>query len=131
MKHILLKFNYGVEIGAYLAYSGHYSVTGDYRIRLIAKEELVHRLTIRKILTSYGERPSKVFNFIFGTIGKSINFLCHYSPTFLMDFVARSMEIFAVISYRHLAKLYPEHEQTFISMAEAEDVHKRYFARGV
>lgn len=127
MNHFLLKFNYGVEIGAQLAYLGHYAATGDKQILKIAQEEQDHKDELYKILTGYEEAPSPFINMFFWLIGTSIRYACRISPKSLLNFVAQSMEIFAIFSYKMLAKKYPEFSCVFLSMSEAEERHRIYF----
>lgn len=74
MKHFMLKFNAGVEIGARLAYEGHYARTKQDRIYEIIKEEIVHRKELEAILHIQNERPSLIIDFSFIIIGNVINF---------------------------------------------------------
>lgn len=127
MSHFLLKFNYGVEIGAYLAYAGHYDATHDLNILHIMDDELTHRAELYRILRDHGEEPSNIINGFFTIVGKVIRRCCHYSPNFMLNFVASSMEIFAVVSYRKLSQLYPKYEMVLLSMAETEETHRQYF----
>jgi rubrerythrin len=127
MKHWLLRFNYGVEIGARLAYLGHYQATGDIEILKIANEELEHRTNCEWVLRSYGKKPFWGFNLGFLIVGNLIKQLCRVSPEFMMNLVARSMELFAGVNYQLLAKLYPEFEWLFLDMARAEMRHEAYF----
>lgn len=129
MKHFLLKFNHGVEIGARLAYLGHYDATGDRKIKKIASEEFEHREVLRQILAYYGETPSRIINFLFTFVGSTIGNLCLFCPFFMLDFVARTMETFAVINYSYLATLYPDYSSTFREMAKTELAHETYFKR--
>ena len=127
MKHFLLKFNHGVEIGAYLAYVGHYRRTMDSRVQAIANEELEHRSELVEFLKYYGEVPNPVIDFCFTVVGTVIQKLCHFSPKFALNFVARSMELFAVFNYDRLAKIYPEFEYSFKHMSNTEKRHAVFF----
>jgi rubrerythrin len=127
MAHFMLKFNHGVEIGAYWAYIGHYERTGDPEIFRIAMEEEKHRRKLQRTLEYFGDRPNDTVNQAFMKIGLVIRFLCKYSPLFMLNFVACSMELFAIFSYRRLAKKYPYFRSMFTEMAEAEERHARYF----
>ena len=52
MKHFLLKFNHGVEIGAYLAYIGHFKRTNEARmVGTETNEACVWPICSKKILT--------------------------------------------------------------------------------
>lgn len=127
MKHALIKFNYGVEIGAHKAYLGHYDRTKDANVFDIAQDEVEHRAILGDILEELGEKPSKFFNVPFGIIGEVIKRLCAYSPRFMLNFVARSMEFFAVVNYIELAKRYPKYRIQFVKMATREHEHGEYF----
>lgn len=130
MKHFGLKLNYAIEIGAHLAYLGHYQRTKDENVLKIADEEVTHRFTVQHILTELGERPSKVLNGIFTVIGHTVGVLCLISPKFALNFVARSLELFAVFSYSGLATLYPKFRRLLKEMAYAEERHRVYFTGG-
>ena len=127
MKHALLKFNHGVEIGARLAYLGHYKVTGDTKILAIANEELEHRKTVKRILETLGHKPFWGFDMFFTLVGNTIQYLCYISPKFALNWVASIMEVFAVFNYTKLARIYPRFDITFKDMAEAEKLHEDYF----
>lgn len=127
MKHFLLKFNHGVEIGANLAYIGHWQRTNDKKIYSICIDEVQHQLHLESILEDFDEVPSRVIDFIFRAIGHSIMFLCAFCPIWSLNLVARSMEIFAVYNYSKLAKKYPKYETLFLEMAKTEQEHKEYF----
>lgn len=132
MRHWLLKFNHGVEIGAYMAYVGHVHVTKDPNIAAIAREELDHREVIRQILKDHNETPSVIFDGFFTIVGTFIQYACLVSPKWSLDFIARVMEIFAVINYTKLSKIYgTEYVLTFIEMAKAEERHRLYFEGGL
>jgi rubrerythrin len=127
MKHFYLKFNHGVEIGARLAYLGHYKRTKDRNVLNIANEELVHQQTLKKILRFHGELPSKPIDVAFSLIGNTVSLLCRISPRFMLNFVASTLETFAIFSYGYLAVVYPIFRENFLLMAKAERQHERYF----
>jgi rubrerythrin len=130
MKHFLLKFNHGVEIGARLAYLGHYDRVGHEKIKSIAYDELRHKLQLEDVLKHFGEEANPIIDAIFWTIGHTIKWLCRYCPRWSLDLVARSMEMFAIFNYTKLADLYPEWKVTFLHMANAEKDHEEYFRLG-
>lgn len=130
MKHLLLKFNHGVEIGARLAYLGHYKATGDQKVLAIANEELHHMNTLAEILEYYNEKPIPAIDNTFKVVGTIINLACQISPKFMMNFIAKSMELFAVVNYSYLSTVYPEFEYTLKGMAKAELEHETYFTKG-
>ncbi len=127
MKHFLLKFNHGLEIGAQLAYLGHYQRTKDPMVFYIAIEEEKHRVTLARLLKRYGHSPSKPIDKLFTIIGQTVAKLCQIAPLSTLNFIARTMEVFAIFSYTKLAKRYPAHQKMFREMARIEDRHKRYF----
>lgn len=129
MKHFLLKFNHGVEIGARLAYMGHFKRTGDRKIYEIALEEASHQMALFETIRYYDEYPSKVIDGFFTAVGTTIGKLCCVCPIWSLNFIARSMEMFAVVNYGYLAVLYPEFEYTFRMFARAEHEHEKYFSR--
>jgi rubrerythrin len=127
MKHFRLKFNHGVEIGARLAYLGHYIRTGDKKILQIAAEEFEHQQDLRKILQDFGEETCFSIDTSFALIGRVIFHLCAISPRFMLNFVAMALEAFAVFSYNNLSKAYPRYYETFQKMSRAEEEHRIYF----
>jgi hypothetical protein len=129
MAHFAIKFNHGVEIGARLAYLGHYERTHDRRILEIADEEACHRRVLRRILTSHADEPSKVIDGIFWCIGKSIGWFCRYAPLWSLNLVAKILEAVAVFSYSRLAKKYAFYQLEFELMAAAEKKHQEFFAQ--
>lgn len=130
MNHFMLKFNHGVEIGARLAYLGHFKRTGESGIYTIIQEEAQHRETLETILRHHGETSSKVIDRIFTVVGSTIGYLCKFMPIFSLDYVARTMETFAVFNYGYLAVKYPMYRSHFIEMGEAENRHEEYFRLG-
>lgn len=129
MSHFLLKFNYGVEIGARLAYLGHFRRTKDKAIAQIAQDEMDHRIQLSRILTCNGQQPSTFINFAFYVIGNFIRLACLVCPLSMLDFVARTMETFAIVNYTYLSKRYPDFEGTLRCMADKELEHKEFFRR--
>lgn len=130
MKHFLLKFNHGVEIGAYLAYIGHVNRTGSVHILKIAQEEMDHMLVLESILEEFNDAPNPIIDFVFRLIGTGVYLACQFMPLFTLNWVARTMEMFAVFNYLKLASKYPEKATVFKSMALAESLHEEYFRLG-
>lgn len=128
-RHTLLKFNHGVEIGAMLAYFGHYKRTKDPQVLKIALQEQEHKEQIESILKWYGMTPTRLFDVPFTLVGNLIFSLCQISPLWTLDFVAKTMEIFAIFNYRKLSTLYPMFWNHFYQMAKTEEEHKKYFSR--
>ena len=127
MKHFMLKFNHGVEIGAALAYNGHYARTNDMRVKLIEFDEIEHKVNLEVMLSHYNEVPNPFIDLSFTIIGNTIRYLCRFSPRFLLNFIASSMEAFAIFNYKYLIKTYPEFEFKLYVMAITEMEHEKYF----
>lgn len=127
MNITLLKFCFAVEIGAYLAYVGHYRSSKDKKIKSIMRDELSHMVYIKRVLASYDEKPTAVFSLPFLIIGHMIRLTCRITPKPMLDFVARIMEKFNVVSYDYMAKAFPEHSETFLGMMQNEYEHEIYF----
>lgn len=125
----MLKFNHGVEIGAYLAYKGHYMAVIDPEVLTIMFDEMEHRKALKEYLEELGEKPSPVIDFIFKAIGTTVQLMCRFFPEWLLDKVACLLEIFAVFSYKHLATVYKDREAMFLEMAKTEQEHKEYFEK--
>ena len=128
MKLFLLKICYSIEIGAYLAYTGHFAVTGDKEIRRISREELRHMVLIDRVLKAYKATPNKLFNTLFLLIGTTVKYSCYISPKIGLNLVASLLEKFNVVSYNYMADKFPEYKDLFIEMQENEHEHEIYFA---
>jgi hypothetical protein len=129
MKHLLLKFTYSVELGAYLAYKGHFNRTNDLLIETIMWDEVHHREVCAGFLKELGSGPTKWFDIPFFLIGSSIKWLCKFCPLWSLDFVARLMEVFAVASYDQLSLKYPQYALKFHEMSDAEAEHAEFFRK--
>lgn len=127
MKHFLLKFNHGVEIGARYAYLGHHQRTQDPRILEIANEEYEHQKVLALILFELGSHPSFLINLWFFSVGNVIRFLCLISPKEWLNYVAEALELFAVSSYESLGRRYPDFAHHFRALAQKEAEHEQYF----
>jgi len=127
MSHFLLKFNHGVEIGARLAYLGHWRRTYNAQILRIADDEESHRLILEQMLRYHKTESNKIIDNIFRLIGSSVALACKIFPLWSLNLVARSLEMFAVFSYERLATTYPEFKEIFLKMAKAEKRHELYF----
>lgn len=129
MNHFLLKFNHGVEIGANLAYLGHYRRTLDPKVKEIAEDEVEHKLRLEFVMDQYGVKPSKLIDGSFLVIGTCIYWSCQISPKFALNFVARTMELFAIYNYSKLAYKYSRHGYGYLfrEMADKEREHEEYF----
>tara|TARA_R110000868_G_C10973188_1_gene771501 strand:- start:43477 stop:43890 length:414 start_codon:yes stop_codon:yes gene_type:complete len=124
-----LQINHGIEIGAALAYSGHYKALKDPEVKKIALEELDHMRHLDVMLAYYDTRHCTVIDFTFLIIGIIVSKLCLIAPEFLLTKVALSLEIFAMWSYKKLADRYPDHYNILLHMHDTELKHKEYFLR--
>ena len=129
MKWMKLKFTYSVELGASLAYKGHFKRTGDCNIRAIVQDELDHRSFLGCLLFENGQEPNMIVDAIFRAIGNMVSVLCIVSPLFLLNKIAYLLEIFAIYSYYDLAKEFPVYETQFLEMAMTEERHRDYFKK--
>ena len=127
MRLWMLKFTHGVEIGAYLAYLGHYSRTKDPEVLKIAYEEDLHKKQLKIILRTYKSSTNPIIDFIFYAIGNMVRYLCYISPVFLLNKVATVLEVFAIYSYRELAKEFQDSKEILLEMGKTEERHKEYF----
>lgn len=127
MRLFLLKFNHGVEIGAHLAYMGHYRRTGDPKVLEIANDEVDHKIRLEFVMDHHDVDPSKLIDGIFHVIGTFIYWACQISPRFMLNFVARSMEMFAVFNYKMLEPKFGYYGYIFREMAAKEKEHEEYF----
>jgi rubrerythrin len=130
MKLFMLKFTHGVEVGAEMAYLGHYERTKDLNVLNIAVDESKHQKEIKRILKSYNTKPNYLIDFMFCTIGIIVGVLCLISPVFLLNKVATILEKFAVFSYTELAKKFPEYKDLLNEMEDTEQAHIDYFTLG-
>ena len=128
MKHLQLKFNHGVEIGAYWAYRGHAKRTKELMLVLIYMDEWFHRKDLAKMLDELGHKPSKIINGFFYLVGWTIFCLCQVCPIWSLNFVAQVMEKFAVYSYESLAEKYPQYRDELLKMATKEKEHEDWFS---
>jgi len=127
MKIYMLKIFYAIEIGAYLAYMGHYKVSGDKEVRRIAREELRHMIVLKRLLKHYKQKPDSRFNGVFFVIGTTIRHLCRIFPGKALNIVAAFLERINVVNYRYAAKKFPHFAFVFDAMQENEEEHERYF----
>lgn len=127
MNLLFLKFCYAVEIGAYLAYKGHYAKSKDPYIKTIMGNELSHMINVKTILASYSSKPLWIFNLFFLLLGHTIRLLCKVSPVSLLDYVAQVMEVFNVVNYKYLANKFPSYSCLLLRMSTNEKYHNVYF----
>lgn len=122
-----LQLNHGIEIGAALAYKGHYERTKDIMIKHIMIDELYHQIELLIILKHYKSRPCKIINSIFFIIGHIIKYLCKFNNERLMNKIAQFLEVFAVWSYSKLSHRYKSARVVLERMGRKELKHENYF----
>lgn len=127
MRLTLLKCCYAIEIGAHLAYVGHYKVTDDKEIRRISNEELRHMVMISAVLSAYGTVPNRLMNTVMYCVGKSVQLACRVTPKAGLALVAGMLEKMNIVSYRYMAEKFPRFEHEFIEMQRNEAEHEQYF----
>lgn len=117
-----------MEIGAQLAYEGHYKVTKDKHVKKISEDEIRHQMILLDMLRERKSSPNHLLNLLFIIIGNIIKELCSYFPKFMLNKVANIMELFNIFSYSQMAKIFPEYRETFLEMQKNEEEHSKYFA---
>jgi hypothetical protein len=127
MKIFMLKLSFAIEIGAYLAYTGHFSVSKDPEVKRIAREELRHMVYLKWMLNYYKSKPSLILNAGFLIVGTTIKYLCYITPKPMLNYVACIMEKINVYNYNNMANIFPHFYPTFWKMEESEREHERYF----
>lgn len=127
MKLWMIKFTHGVEVGARLAYLGHFRRTQKLEVLRISEDEYNHQLLLKHILKELGTKPSFFIDLGFSIVGNIIKYLCLISPEVLLNKVATILEKFAVFSYDRLAIEFPQYADTFHDMEALEQEHVEYF----
>lgn len=128
MKIFLLKLSYAIEIGAHLAYVGHYGVTKDPNVKRIARDELKHMVYLKWMLAYYKKKPSFILNAMFFMVGTCIKYTCYVTPPPLLNKVACLMEKFNVYNYGKMIEIFPHFTVPLWEMEESEKEHEKYFA---
>lgn len=126
-KNFLLQLAYSIEIGAYLAYSGHGKVVNDPQIRRIASEELRHMIMLKRMMVERKTGSNVILNTGFFLVGSTIKALCHIAPKPLLAPVAGFMEKINVMNYGYMAVIFPEFRDKFLAMKTSEEKHEAYF----
>jgi rubrerythrin len=132
----LLQLAYSAEMGAALAYRGHWRSLpqGEEQnhIQQIEAEEWEHRRLIGEILHQLGSKPRRWLEVKFFVIGTFLRFLCHLLGWFLPMYGAGRLESQNYREYLQAASYALECKQRefincFLSMAEVEWEHEHYF----
>ncbi len=132
----LLQRAYSGELGAALAYNGHWksvqSRTERDEIRKIEEDELRHRRHVGEILAELGERPDPRRERKLRIIGRCIGIVCHVSGWFLPMYGAGRLEQKNIGEYETAARLARDagldrYVHALLDMAEVEWDHEQYF----
>jgi rubrerythrin len=124
------------ELAAFLAYEGHWRSLADpaesEEVRRIAREEMAHRVAIRRMLADLGHEPLALREATFWCMGRVIGALCHAAGWFAPMYGAGRLESGNVVEYWNAAALalsagHPELVEALEHMAEVEARHERYF----
>ncbi|MEW6209700.1 MAG: hypothetical protein AB1631_15130 [Acidobacteriota bacterium] len=137
---LILQRAYSGELGAALAYRGHWKSVKDdsekIHIRQIEHEEWIHRLRVGEMLTSLGSAPVKSKEVRLWITGRMIGLSCHVIGWFLPMYFAGRIESCNVEEYltaaRHARALsLVEFENDLLRMAEVERQHEKFFLEKV
>ncbi len=132
----ILQRAYSGELGAALAYRGHWKSVKDSsereRIRQIEDEEWIHRRRVGEMLASFGSAPVRLKEFRLWITGRMIGAACHVIGWFLPMYFAGRIESSNVEEYveaaRHARALsLTEFERDLLHMAEVERQHEKFF----
>lgn len=137
---LILQRAYSGELGAALAYRGHWKSVRDFsereRIQQIEEEEWIHRRRVGEMLVSLGSAPVRFKEIRLGIVGRMIGLACHLIGWFLPMYFAGRIESSNVEEYltaaRHaLALDLAEFESDLLHMAEVERQHEKFFLEKV
>jgi len=132
----LLRKAYSGELGAALAYNGHWRSLKDpvevLEIQKIEQDEWAHRKRIGEMLSEMGSGPKRFKDSCILILGNGLKYLCFVSGWYLPMYVAGWLEARNVVEYEVAANLakeagYPQYTGDLKEMAEAEREHELYF----
>jgi demethoxyubiquinone hydroxylase (CLK1/Coq7/Cat5 family) len=133
----ILRAAHSGELGAALAYRGHWKSLSDITerddVRKIEADEWTHRGQVREMLVMLGERPSYPRDGLFWCIGCLFGFLCRLGGRYLPMYFAGLIEYMNVDQYNRAAKLalglgIDSIAHKLAAISAAEKVHADYFA---
>jgi rubrerythrin len=136
----ILQCAYSGELGAALAYRGHWKSVKDpsekKHIRQIEHEEWVHRRRVGEMLVSLRSAPVKSKEIRLWITGRMIGLACHLIGWFMPMYFAGRIESRNVEEYlaaaRHARALsLAEFESDLLRMAEVERQHEKFFLEKV
>lgn len=126
------------ELAAYYAYQGHWESLKDPSERAalqeIQQDELEHIIFLSHYLEKMGFKTSRVKDFTWTCIGKTIGALCHVTGWYLPMRIAGLMERIGTKSYIEISAIAKAegHEilaKKLLDMAEVEKRHEEFFNR--
>jgi demethoxyubiquinone hydroxylase (CLK1/Coq7/Cat5 family) len=136
----VLRAAYSGELAAGFAYAGHWRSARRpeerERIKAIEAEEWHHREMVGDMLRRLGASPSRLREFVFRTIGRTLGPLCSISGWFAPMYGAGFLESHNIVEYEVAARLaeesgHPEFVDCLLEMAEVEWEHELYFRERV
>lgn len=128
------------ELAAAYAYRGHWKSVKNadekHQIRKIEDEEWEHRECVLSWLEQLNEKPSKLRETIFWTIGRSLGALCFFSGWFFPMYFAGRLESQNTQEYEDAAKFAKKLDmqeclKDMLRMSEKELEHERFFSKSV
>lgn len=127
---------YSGELGAILAYRGHWKSVSDptekERIHRIEVEEICHRERVGEMLIEMGETPQFRMDHIMGWVGSTLGRLCQWSGWFAPMYGAGLLESRNIREYEEAAQYalgagLHEYLDDLLTMAEVEWEHEKFF----
>lgn len=132
----LLQLAYSGERAAGYAYRGHWHSVSDpeerSRIAAIEREEWHHRSLVGDMLRTLGSGPDRRREVRALVIGRTLQFLCHFTGWLLPMYGAGKLESRNIREYETAARLAQacgrdEFVECLLVMAEVEWEHEHYF----
>ncbi len=136
----VLRSAYSGELAAGFAYAGHWRSVSNpdeqERIRTIEAEEWHHRELVGHMLQKLGAGPSRLREFVFRSIGRTLDPLCSFSGWLAPMYGAGFLESRNIVEYEVAARLaqesgHAEFVDCLLEMAEVEWEHEHYFRERV
>ena len=136
----VLRAAYSGELAAGFAYAGHWRSASNpeerERIHAIEAEEWHHRKLVGEMLETLGAQPSRLREFVFRTIGRTLGPLCSVSGWLAPMWGAGFLESHNIVEYEVAARLAAECGRSefvdvLLHLAEVEWEHERYFRERV
>jgi demethoxyubiquinone hydroxylase (CLK1/Coq7/Cat5 family) len=133
----ILRAAHSGELGAALAYRGHWKSLSDITerdsVRKIEADEWAHREQVRELLVTLGERPSYPRDGLFWCVGRLFGFLCGMGGRYLPMYFAGLIEYMNVDQYSRASRLalglgMDSIARTLAAISAAEKAHADYFA---